>query len=262
MTTSEPSEVKLLPTPVANDDNKTPQAHLRMKQRMGRIDGADRTQITSLAVLARARFQQPSPSTSSPAGSPAKEPAAPASKTGLSTPRLFCGTRCDGSLASFSPGTSSSRTSPTYSGWLRPQGSLLDSLWGTVLGDLAALGFDVVWDCVPAAAVGAPHLRDRVFAVATQSVGADAERDGGQRGRADGRTDVAGSGGRTAADAGSVGRERRPGQQGKGRVPAERRETSRDARDGSPASAKGVAVDWGEYGPAIGAMGSRPRACA
>jgi DNA (cytosine-5)-methyltransferase 1 len=34
---------------------------------------------------------------------------------------------------------------------------------GRVLGDLAASGFDAEWDCVPAAAVGAPHIRDRVF---------------------------------------------------------------------------------------------------
>ena len=40
------------------------------------------------------------------------------------------------------------------------------AVWGEVLGDLAALGYDVTWDCLPAAAVGAPHLRDRVFAVA------------------------------------------------------------------------------------------------
>jgi DNA (cytosine-5)-methyltransferase 1 len=37
---------------------------------------------------------------------------------------------------------------------------------GTVLGDLAALGLDAVWDCVPASAVGAPHRRDRVWLVA------------------------------------------------------------------------------------------------
>ncbi len=43
------------------------------------------------------------------------------------------------------------------------------SLWGTVLGDLAALGFGCRWDCIPAAAVGAPHLRDRVFLVGERS---------------------------------------------------------------------------------------------
>jgi DNA (cytosine-5)-methyltransferase 1 len=37
---------------------------------------------------------------------------------------------------------------------------------GDVLGDLAASGYDTEWDCIPAAAVGAPHLRYRVFIVA------------------------------------------------------------------------------------------------
>jgi DNA (cytosine-5)-methyltransferase 1 len=46
------------------------------------------------------------------------------------------------------------------------------AVWGEVLGSLAALGYDTVWDCLPAAAVGAPHLRDRVFAVATDTDGA------------------------------------------------------------------------------------------
>lgn len=40
---------------MANDDNKTPEAHLAMKQRMGERDGsgANRTAITSLSVLAQ-----------------------------------------------------------------------------------------------------------------------------------------------------------------------------------------------------------------
>lgn len=38
-----------------------------------------------------------------------------------------------------------------------------------VLGDLAALRYDAWWDCVPAASVGAPHRRDRVFIVATRA---------------------------------------------------------------------------------------------
>ena len=37
---------------------------------------------------------------------------------------------------------------------------------GTVLGDLAALGYDAEWDCIPASAVGAPHQRDRIWLVA------------------------------------------------------------------------------------------------
>lgn len=35
-----------------------------------------------------------------------------------------------------------------------------------VLCDLADMGYDARWDCIPAAAVGAPHLRDRIFIVA------------------------------------------------------------------------------------------------
>ncbi len=51
-----------------------------------------------------------------------------------------------------------------------------------VLGTLASLGFDAEWHCIPAAAVGAPHIRDRVFVLAyaqcervrVQGCGADA----------------------------------------------------------------------------------------
>jgi DNA (cytosine-5)-methyltransferase 1 len=37
---------------------------------------------------------------------------------------------------------------------------------GRVIGDLAESGYDAEWDCLPAAAIGAPHRRDRVFVVA------------------------------------------------------------------------------------------------
>jgi DNA (cytosine-5)-methyltransferase 1 len=35
-----------------------------------------------------------------------------------------------------------------------------------VLGDLAEIGFDAEWHCIPASAVGAPHERDRIWIVA------------------------------------------------------------------------------------------------
>ena len=41
--------------------------------------------------------------------------------------------------------------------------ALLSGGMGIVLGDLAACGYDAIWDCVPAQAVGAHHRRDRVF---------------------------------------------------------------------------------------------------
>jgi DNA (cytosine-5)-methyltransferase 1 len=37
---------------------------------------------------------------------------------------------------------------------------------GRVLGGLAEIGYDAIWDCVPACAIGAPHRRDRVWIVA------------------------------------------------------------------------------------------------
>lgn len=59
---------------------------------------------------------------------------------------------------------------------IRPKYALMENVrghltlgFGTVLRDLAAIGYDARWDCIPAAAVGAPHLRDRVFIVARPS---------------------------------------------------------------------------------------------
>lgn len=37
---------------------------------------------------------------------------------------------------------------------------------GRVLGDLAEIGMDAQWECLPAFAFGAPHLRERIFIVA------------------------------------------------------------------------------------------------
>jgi DNA (cytosine-5)-methyltransferase 1 len=41
---------------------------------------------------------------------------------------------------------------------------------GTVLGDLAALGFDARWGVISAADVGAPHLRERIWIVGHANV--------------------------------------------------------------------------------------------
>lgn len=44
--------------------------------------------------------------------------------------------------------------------------ALLNRGMGTVLGDLAEIGHDAEWHCIPASAVGAPHRRDRIWIVA------------------------------------------------------------------------------------------------
>lgn len=61
-------------------------------------------------------------------------------------------------------------------GELRPRYVLVENVpalltrgLGRVLGDLAALGYDAEWDCIPASAVGAPHRRDRIWIVAYPS---------------------------------------------------------------------------------------------
>lgn len=99
-------------------------------------------------------------------------------------------------------------------GELRPRFVLLENVanllaihggdvWGTVVGDLAALGYDTVWDCVPAAAFGAPHLRDRVFAIAAD---ADGQRCRQPVGAVAGGSERAGAADRGAAPADPDGR--------------------------------------------------------
>lgn len=58
-------------------------------------------------------------------------------------------------------------------GELRPRYAIVENVGAlrarglaAVLADLAALGFDAEWHAIPAAAVGAPHLRDRVWIAA------------------------------------------------------------------------------------------------
>ena len=68
---------------------------------------------------------------------------------------------------------------------LRPRFVLLENVpgllghgFGDILGDLAGLGYDAEWDCVPAAFVGAPHVRRRVFLVAYPGSPGLAQREG------------------------------------------------------------------------------------
>lgn len=50
-------------------------------------------------------------------------------------------------------------------------GLLTSGGFDRVLADLAAGGWAAEWDCIPAASVGAPHIRDRVFLLAANSTG-------------------------------------------------------------------------------------------
>lgn len=156
------------------------------------------------------------------------------------------------------------------------------AVWGEVLGDLAALGYDVEWDCIPAAAVGAPHLRDRVFAVAHHSDGmagkaplaldgrpgalarpsaveraerpdrgaaADACGDGL---RAQPQPEPGGEGAPVAACPGQAAADTRGGRLAQQPV-GDRAQAlaGLDLHTGDDAERRGVRVEWGDYGPAI-----------
>ncbi|WP_338634623.1 DNA cytosine methyltransferase [Afipia carboxidovorans] len=58
--------------------------------------------------------------------------------------------------------------------------ALLGRGMATVLGDLSALGYDAEWGIISAAAVGAPHLRERVWIVADASRGRFSQSDRGE----------------------------------------------------------------------------------
>lgn len=60
--------------------------------------------------------------------------------------------------------------------------ALLNRGMGTVLGDMAEIGYDLEWDCVPAEVVGAPHERDRVWIVAHANGEHGRPRTGGKDG--------------------------------------------------------------------------------
>ncbi len=52
---------------------------------------------------------------------------------------------------------------------------------GRILGDLAEIGYDAEWHCIPAAAVDAPHFRDRLWIVAHANGGRLHSRDPNER---------------------------------------------------------------------------------
>lgn len=134
---------------------------------------------------------------------------------------------------------------------LRPRAALLENVpglftsgFGIVLSDLAALGYDAEWDCIPAAAVGAPHRRDRVFIIATPRPDlrrdmADA-LDTGSFGNGSAGRDAVRSGGQVVADPTWEGLERANRE-----VRLEQRSRCRDYSGG------GIQNQW-EPEPAVG----------
>lgn len=90
-------------------------------------------------------------------------------------------------------------------GELRPRYAIMENVSALlgrgldkVLADLAALGYDAEWHCIPASAVGAPHIRDRIWIIAYPNH--RMRRRGEERGKSgDGQSDVYGAHGIVAA---------------------------------------------------------------
>lgn len=84
----------------------------------------------------------------------------------------------DVSVAGTGKGLEGDRSGLWREGWrliseLRPRYAITENVAALtgrgldrVLGDLASIGYDAEWHCIPASAVGAPHIRDRIWIVA------------------------------------------------------------------------------------------------
>jgi DNA (cytosine-5)-methyltransferase 1 len=142
------------------------------------------------------------------------------------------------------------------------------AVWAEVLGDLAAERYDVQWDCIPAAAFGAPHLRDRLVAVAADADRANQKWLASLEGSAPGWPHLGRSDLTAAADAQREHLRQQPepepqrgGPSFPGRTGApvthsesERRAAAPGEQCGGrfrPEPRAGVAVEWGAYAPAI-----------
>lgn len=116
---------------------------------------------------------------------------------------------------------------------------LLSAGISDVLGDLATSGYDAEWDCIPAAAVGAPHLRYRVWVIAhrtghvahaqvfSQRPGLCPDGPGGERGRRSGDGRSTDDGTNSAFNRDGWGGEQQPYHHGANR-PDRRGEVSND----------------------------------
>lgn len=119
------------------------------------------------------------------------------------------------------------------------EGPVLRAL-GAVLGDLADLGFDAEWLCLPASAVGAPHQRERVFIAAWPAAEDPDQQPRNQR--------------RVAAPGQAQSRRTRADAEGRGGAPAPhpgRHPRTQEHPHLSATAGSGSDAAWGRYAPAI-----------
>ncbi len=126
--------------------------------------------------------------------------------------------------------------------------------FGRVLADLAALGMHVEWHCLPAAAFDAPHIRDRLWIVATLANDSrNAER--ALRAAAGAERERIGSGstGARASVANTSSNRRKSRRTSDAAEVAQRRQSDRGSFDGDVSDANGL--------PSIGSAIARQQRC-
>lgn len=131
---------------------------------------------------------------------------------------------------------------------------------GTVLGDLAEIGYDAAWTCLSAADCGAPHVRERIWILAVDTAAADdkketgaaTDRDGSRLGEVahanqERRNGDSFAGGPTQAQPGTVSLS--PA------VPDSHETGQQEQRDGEPEETQYTAAErstWGQIKPTVG----------
>jgi DNA (cytosine-5)-methyltransferase 1 len=113
---------------------------------------------------------------------------------------------------------------------------------GTVLADLAAMGYDSRWLCIRASDVAAPHRRDRWFALADSGGGRFSEQDE-RKIQLNGGTETI-STGKNVADANSVNAQ--------GKQPRIVDAEEREGQDKRPSGPFGDGIGWWTTEPALG----------
>jgi DNA (cytosine-5)-methyltransferase 1 len=111
--------------------------------------------------------------------------------------------------------------------------------FGSILGDLAECGYDAEWENIPAAAVGAPHRRERVWIIAYPT---QLQRNGSGEHRQPSKRQVSKSGKRGGAEFVADAASQR--QQGQGKLEQPVSATPTSNRQASILGAVRVAREW------------------
>jgi hypothetical protein len=203
-----------------------------------------------------------SPSSSSSEGSPARAPRQRASRTGSSTPRPFCGARWPEPLASFDPATSSWRTWRTsLLSTTEPSGERFSGRWprsgsmssGTAFQRQPSAPLTAVTGSSPLLPTPTAANSSKSTRAMTSSTSNGKRSGGGQSSPPALEDHLRLMAGGRCSGAGHATAVADPDDGGLAQHAERHREwwEGLDGQRGHDAQRRGVAVEWGEYGPAI-----------